>query len=222
MEIPGIFGFFKDTILVMPPTSMAVLGILLTIVIALGFHKSLISWKQVNHYGKWRRSTLNFSDVQSLPFFDLASTQPHPYRPWRAGRYHMTMGIRKMPEEDWLVLDNLYEKEQEFRQHLLENNRSGVIQYLPGSEAACEETLECVIKFLTKRFPSHFCHPKGDLNYTHNLITNKTFKITPPFEQHPLEVAAQLTMEDINLLIQGRGRNRVLSVSTTYLLKTSS
>lgn len=110
-----------------------------------------------------------------------------------------------MPEEDWLVLDNLYEQEQELRRHLLANNRNGVMQYLPGSEEACEETLECVVTFLTKRFPSQFQHPKGDLNYIRNLVTNKTFKITTPFEQHPLEIVAQLTMEDINLLIRGEG-----------------
>lgn len=205
METPRFLEGFKDTILVMPSTSIAILGIVLSVVIALGLNKGFIIWKGFKLYDNRRKKTLDFSDAQPLPSFDLAKTPPHPYRPWKAGKYQMTMGIRKMPEEHWLVLDNLYEQEQELRRHLLETNRNGVMQYLPGSEEACEETLECVVKFLTKRFPSHFQHPKGDLNFIHNLITNKTFKITAPFEQHPLEVAAQLTMEDINLLIQGEG-----------------
>ncbi|PSS27509.1 hypothetical protein M430DRAFT_82927, partial [Amorphotheca resinae ATCC 22711] len=140
-----------------------------------------------------------------LPGFDLANTPPYPWRPWRAGKFHMTMGLRKMPEEDWLILDNLYEKEQEFRRHLLETNRNGVMQVLPVAEEACQETLEYIVAFLTRRFPSQFQRPKGKPDYIHNLITNRTFRITAPYEEHPLAVAAQLVMEDINLLLQGEG-----------------
>jgi hypothetical protein len=117
----------------------------------------------------------------------------------------MTMGIRKMSEEDWLALDNLYEGEQEFRRYLIKNHRKGVWQTLPGSEEAVEETLEYIVRFLTKRYPQYFQHPKGNTNYIHNRITNKTFKIVAPYEDHPIEVAAQLVMEDINLLMQGDG-----------------
>lgn len=49
----------------------------------------------------------------------------------------MTMGIRKMPEEDWLIIDNKYEEEQELRRYLLETNCDGVMQVLPGTEDAC-------------------------------------------------------------------------------------
>jgi hypothetical protein len=199
MGIPHTLDFFKDTILEMPLTSIAVLGIVLLIAIPLS------SYGCLKLFGNRKKPTLDFSGIQPLPSFDIAKTPPRPYRPWRAGKYHMTMGLRKMPEEDWLVLDRMYEQEQELRRYLLVNNRNGVMQYLPGSDEACEETLECVVKFLTKRYPSQFQHPKGDMDHIHNLITNKTFKITTPFEQHPLEVAAQLAMEDINLLIQGEG-----------------
>lgn len=113
------------------------------------------------------------------------------------------MGIRKMPEEDWLVLDNLYEMEQEFRRSLIKNHRKGVWQTLPGSEEAVDETLEYIVKFLTKRYPQYFQYPNGNRSYIHNLITNKTFKIVAPYDDPPIEVAAQLVMEDINLLIQG-------------------
>jgi hypothetical protein len=203
MMIPNTLHIFKNTILMMPSTFVVIAGIFLLIATALGAHTGNINWQRLKLLCGLKKPTLDFSDVQSLPSFDIAKTPPHPYRPWTAGKYHMTMGIRKMPEEDWLVLDNLYEQEQKLRRHLLENNRNGVMQCLPGSEEACEETLECVVKFLTKRYPSQFQHPNGDLNYIHNLITNRTFKVTAPFEQHPLEVTAQLTMEDINLLIQG-------------------
>lgn len=117
----------------------------------------------------------------------------------------MTMGIRKMPEEEWLILDKLYQQEQELRKYLLETNRNGVMPCLPDAEEACEEALECIVAFLVRRYPSHFRLLRGRPGYIHNSITNLTFKATPPFEQHPLEIAAQLVMEDINLLLPGKG-----------------
>jgi hypothetical protein len=142
-----------------------------------------------------------------LSCFNVAKTEPHAYRPWKSGKYNMTMGIRKMPEEDWLIIDNKYEEEQELRRYLLETNCDGVMQVLPGTEDACEEALECIVNFLTRRYPSQFQYPKGNPGYIYNKITNRTFKVTKPYEQHPLEVAAQLTMEDINLLMQGTGED---------------
>lgn len=212
-----MLGVLRSTVILMPSTSTVVLGIFLSAFISIGLYK-VTSWRSLKLFDNRRKKTLDFSKIQPLSSFDLAKTPPYPYRPWKAGKYHMTMGLRKMPEEDWLVLDSLYEKEQELRRHLLENNRNGVMQCLPGSEEACEETLECVVKFLTKRFPNQFQHPKGDLNYVHNGITKRTFRITAPFEQHPLEISAQLTMEDINLLIQGKGETEYYLQAFSNLL----
>lgn len=119
----------------------------------------------------------------------------------------MTMGIRKMPEDDWLVIDNLYQQEQELRRHLLETNRDGVMQCLPGAEEACKEALQAIVDFLLRRFPTHFYLLKDRPGYIHNTITDRTFKISEPLQHHPLEIAAQLVMEDINLLMQGVGDN---------------
>jgi hypothetical protein len=185
--------------------SVPAAAIVLLIAIALVSYVCFSLFRGLYPTPRKRMVALDFSNVKPLPGFDLANTPPYPWRPWRAGKFHMTMGLRKMPEEDWLILDNLYEKEQEFRRHLLETNRNGVMQVLPVAEEACQETLEYIVAFLTRRFPSQFQRPKGKPDYIHNLITNRTFRITAPYEEHPLAVAAQLVMEDINLLLQGEG-----------------
>jgi Haem-dependent oxidative N-demethylase, alpha subunit-like len=161
-------------------------------------------WKMVP---RARQQSLNFSNIQRLSSFDVAKTAPRQYRPWKAGKYNMTMGIRKMPEEDWLLIDNKYEEEQNVKRFLLETNRGGVMQVLPCAEEACEEALDCIVDFLINRYPSQFQRPREKPGYVYNGITNRTFKVTKPYKQHPLEVAAQLVMEDINLLIQGSGQN---------------
>lgn len=117
----------------------------------------------------------------------------------------MTMGIQKTAQEEWLDLDNRYWDEQALRRTLLQNEHDEVTQVLPGSEPACIEALEFIVSFLTRRFPHLFFHPDGKRDYVHNVLTKMTFRIRQPFEAPPLEVAAQLVMEDLNLLIQGFG-----------------
>lgn len=152
-----------------------------------------------------RNKALDFSQVKQLPDFDVFNTTPHPYRPWKAGRFSMTMGIRKMAEDEWLTIDKLYAKEQDFKEHLLKLDSSEVVQCLPNAETACVETLQCVVSFLTRRYPRQFYLLLDRPGYIYNAITKKTLKVVAPWEQHPLIVAAQLAMEDINLLMQGCG-----------------
>ncbi|KAL5321932.1 hypothetical protein ACEPPN_009897 [Leptodophora sp. 'Broadleaf-Isolate-01'] len=128
----------------------------------------------------------------------------------------MTMGIRRMPDEDWLVIDNLYKAEQQIRTHLLETNHDGVLQCLPESKEACKEALDCIVNFLIRRYPKHFWLLEDKPGYVHNAITSKTFRFIEPYDQDPLAIAAQLAMEDINLLMQGTGEN-----SNNYFLCVS-
>jgi hypothetical protein len=145
------------------------------------------------------------TNVRPLLNFDIASTIPYPYRPWSSGKFAMTMGIQKVEQENWLTLDNRYVHEQSLRRELLAKNREGVMQMLPGSEAACTEMLDLIVSLLTSRYPQLFFRPVGKPDYLHNSLTNRTFKVTAPYEISPLEIAAQLIMEDLNLLIQGFG-----------------
>ena len=120
----------------------------------------------------------------------------------------MTMGLQKMPEDDWLMLDSCYLEEQRLRRDLLDKCPSEVMQLLPGSHDACVETLEIVVSFLTGRYPQYFALIDPSGTRIHNRLTNKTFRIVEPFEEPPLAVAAQLCMEDMNIMITGAGDDR--------------
>jgi len=145
------------------------------------------------------------TEIRPLLNLDVANTQPYPYRPWKSGKFVMSMGIQKVRPEEWLHLDNRYWQEQELRRGLLTTHREKVMQILPGAEAACAEMLELVVSYLTQRFPELFFHPSGKPDHLYNSLTKRTFRVSPPYEIPPLEVAAQLVMEDLNLLIQGLG-----------------
>lgn len=44
------------------------------------------------------------------PEWDSQKTRPLPYRPFKYGKYHITMGLRAMKWDDWIELDNHYLK----------------------------------------------------------------------------------------------------------------
>lgn len=130
---------------------------------------------------------------------------PSPYQPWSSGKFAMTMGIKQAAQNDWLQIDRHYFEEQALRRHLLQTQREEVLQILPGTEDACLETLEFTVAFLTRRFPEFFHHPNGDKAFVCNELTSMTFRVLAPLNEHPLVIAAQLVMEDLNLLMQGFG-----------------
>jgi hypothetical protein len=176
---------------------------------ALGLYaisRGLELWRAAN---KLKGSTLDFSNVQGLLDFDHTTAEPIAYRPWKAGKYNMTMGIRKMPEDEWLTIDKNYAYEQKFKEKLLGGDMDAVLQSLPEAKEACKETLECVVNFLIRRYPDQFKLLDNQPEYVYNAITRKTFRIVEPFEQHPLAIAAQLAMEDFNLLMRdSRGESQ--------------
>lgn len=145
----------------------------------------------------FRKDLVDDDDVTHLP--------PYPCEPIKGRqKFHITMGLRKLDEYNWLTVDKNYMREHEVRLELLQNNRENVIQYLPESYAACEELLEMVTDFLCSRFPTMFKMKKrGRETEVHNLKTNETFTFggANP-SMHPLEIAVRLTMEDLSVLMQ--------------------
>jgi hypothetical protein len=114
----------------------------------------------------------------------------------------MMMALRKMEDQDWLLVDNLYLPEQQFRRDLLSTNREGVMQILPGMDDVCEELLETVVHFLLERYPEYF--QREDKAYIYNAIMDERVRVVKPWDRNPLEIAACLVMEDINLLVKGK------------------
>lgn len=192
--IPPILGLPTDS------SAASVVPLLCIVFISLLVY-TLFRVDRYCHFGPKFNTTLDFSNIQPLQDFNHTKIQPRVYLPWKAGKYNMTMGIRKMPEDDWLVIDQMYEQEQKFKECLIGKDLNAVLQYLPGSHEACKETLECVVGFLTRRYPDHFIEKQP--GYIYNAITKRKFRIVEPFEQHPLAIAAQLAMEDFNMLIRG-------------------
>lgn len=60
--------------------------------------------------GTW--TPVNFKRPKPAPLldWDVHKTESLPYRPFRYGAYHITMGLRTMQWDDWIELDNQFLK----------------------------------------------------------------------------------------------------------------
>lgn len=127
----------------------------------------------------------------------------------------MAMGLRRLDESNWLTIDAAYVAEHSIRLELLAKNRSNVVECLPQSTEACYEVLDLAVKFLLSRYPQHFkVHQTRTGPMIHNLITDATFPIGSQCPR-PLETAALLAMEDLNILIKD-------PITGDYLLQASA
>lgn len=58
--------------------------------------------------GVWTPVDFKRPEAAPLPDWDVHETDPLPYRPFKHGPYHITMGLRNMQWDDWIELDNHY------------------------------------------------------------------------------------------------------------------
>jgi len=90
--------------------------------------------------------------------------KPIPYRPFRWGpSYHVTMGIRSMPWEEWIELDNKFASYHRIRVHRIETRGTDVLRILQdrpgivrGAQDAVLELVQELAEYLAVRYPSTF------------------------------------------------------------------
>ncbi len=115
---------------------------------------------------------------------------------FEAGPHRMAMGLTACPWADWLELDELYVAEMAERRRLLDAEREEVLIVLPGSEAACRETLAQLAAHLPAQYPSWFAREGALL---HNRLTGECWDLADA-EADPLELAGRLVQEDLCII----------------------
>lgn len=124
-----------------------------------------------------------------LDELDLRAEGP----PWLA------MGLRRGDDDGWLVADEGRSDELAERHRLLAERWDDVVHLGPGTEAAGEEVLALVRRWLAT-------HP-GELGG----MDAPGGALVPPSSEHPLVVAARLVQEDLCLMVPRRGPDQTVS-----------
>lgn len=50
----------------------------------------------------WEPQDFKRPEASPYPDWDVYTTKPIPYRPFRYGPYHITMGLRNMKWDEWI------------------------------------------------------------------------------------------------------------------------
>ncbi|KAL8283604.1 hypothetical protein RQP46_005399 [Phenoliferia psychrophenolica] len=107
-------------------------------------------------FGTWIPEDFAYPTVSPRVPFDISSTPPLPYRPFRYGpNYPINLGILAMKWEDWIQLDSDYRsmlavrKERSLQPLMVNKTNAGFREQ--AMEVLCE-----ISAFLAERHPSEF------------------------------------------------------------------
>ncbi|RYO90349.1 hypothetical protein DL766_001188 [Monosporascus sp. MC13-8B] len=129
--------------------------------------------------------------------FEIVKALPRPYRPLRWA-YHQTMALTKLEPDWWIELENTYKTRIAQRQELYAKHGEAVLQWLPGSELACKESMEMVVQFICARYPQYF-----SLSPDRTRLENKILGTVSVFaEKHPLLILLENVPEDFCIVLR--------------------
>jgi hypothetical protein len=105
------------------------------------------------------------------------------YIPVKGDPFTVSMGLRTMPLDSWIEIDEHYDSEIDQKRELLSSRRNEVFAELPQGLAGSTEVLEMLMEYLPKHFPERF---STNMPRVENL--------------HPLEAASLLVQEDLVIM----------------------
>ncbi|KZT12647.1 uncharacterized protein LAESUDRAFT_640177 [Laetiporus sulphureus 93-53] len=170
--------------------------------------------------GVWHPVEFDYPAIE--PFEgDIMTLKPIPYRPFRWGEYHVTMGIRSMNWNEWTEIDKTFFDYHKVVKHRLQirGDRAVIVNPAqPGivgsAHAAARELVHELAEYLSRRYPDLYRvvrKEKGEKGeggwYGEGPI--KTITIEPLDqtydldEMEPLKVASLLIQEDLAIMIEG-------------------
>lgn len=147
-------------------------------------------------------------------FLELDELEPRLYRPFKSGPYHMNMGIRAMPWEDWIEVDYHYLRFHAIKTRRLQTRGPKVARCLPakegivdGGEDAARELAEELAWFLSRKYPKIFCasfNGNKHCSASINAVTILPLGITYNLEtEDPIHIIAQIVQDDFAILKEG-------------------
>ncbi|KAH9843744.1 uncharacterized protein C8Q71DRAFT_719459 [Rhodofomes roseus] len=170
--------------------------------------------------GEWSPVAFDYPAIE--PFNeDIMNVKPIPYRPFKWGEYHVTMGIRSMPWDEWIELDQHFYEYHKITDFRIRARPNRVIMYHPpqpeivgSARPAAEELVQELAEFLVRRYPALYAvtrYEKGERSkegwYSAGQIRTITIvplKVTYDLEtEDPLKVANLLVQEDWAIMMEG-------------------
>ncbi|TFK56026.1 hypothetical protein OE88DRAFT_694681 [Heliocybe sulcata] len=169
--------------------------------------------------GEWVPETFTYPSFEPVPV-ELRDINPIPYRPFRWGKYNVTMGIRNMPWDDWVQLDNQFFQYHKIKTHRVATRGEKGVKTLPerpgvvgGGHLAAKELVHELAEYLHRRYPTTYNVERGSKHDEgfgwYGLPQIRTITIVPigvTYDldtEDPMTVAALLIQDDLALMVEG-------------------
>jgi dimethylamine monooxygenase subunit A len=134
--------------------------------------------------------------------FDVTEAHEMQYRPFKDAKYHLNMGLMKMPQESWIELDSTYKQKMALKRQLLTEKREILTAFAPEGWEASYEALELQVAFLVQRFPRQFSRTDVGIR---NHILDEAWDLRRKSElwqkRHPTEIMGMLTLDDYVIVV---------------------
>ncbi|KAL2056379.1 hypothetical protein ABVK25_003402 [Lepraria finkii] len=151
--------------------------------------------------GVWTPVDFKRPDPPPYPDWDVYKTDPLPYRPFKHGPYHITMGLRTMQWDDWIELDNHYLKFHEDKKCRIEERGATHCRTAPEAMDGAIELLEELCDYLPQRYPTLFRKTPVGID---NIVTGECFNVTQcPLPEDPMQTCARLVQDDLAIMFEG-------------------
>ena len=118
------------------------------------------------------------------------------YLPVKGEPFTVSMGLRAMPLETWIEIDQHYKSELDEKRRLLTKHPDKVFAALPNGLSGSKETLAMLLDYLPKHFPERFPD-----------------QIKVNLDEHPLLFASLLVQEDL-VIMSPQNNNWVLTAAS--------
>ncbi|MCJ1288199.1 mannosyltransferase [Xylographa opegraphella] len=150
--------------------------------------------------GLWKPVIFHPPPPEPYRNWDIHNTLPLPYRPFRHGPYHITMGLRTMKWDEWIELDNHYLKFHADKARRIHERGSKCCKTAPEAFDGAVELLEEFCDYLPRRYPSLY---RKTVDGMDNLVTYESFNIFErPLVEDPMQMAARMVQDDLAIMFE--------------------
>lgn len=150
--------------------------------------------------GTWTPSSFVRPTPAPYPDWDIETTKPLPYRPFRYKNF-VTMGLRSLQSwDDWIELDNHYPRFHADKARRISKRGEKCCKTAPEAYDGAVELLEEFCSYLPARYPSLYRKTEVGME---NLWSGESFNIVErPLKEDPMQMCARMVQDDLAIMFE--------------------